>query len=41
MDEETVRQGFSGGSEAKNPLADAQETGLIPDLGKFHVSQSN
>ena len=41
MDEENVRQGFPGGSEVKNPLADAGESGLIPDLGKFHMSQSN
>ena len=41
MDEENVRQGFPGGSEVKNTLADAGETGLTPDLGKFHMSQSN
>ena len=41
MVEENVIQGFPGGSEVKNPLASAGVTGVIPDLGKFHMSQSN
>ena len=41
MVEENVIQGFPGGSEVKNPLTSAGVTGVILDLGKFHMSQSN
>ena len=33
--------GFPGGSVVKNPPANAGDTGPIPDLGRFHVAQSN
>ena len=33
--------GFSGDSVVKNPLANAGATGLIPDLGRSHVPESN
>jgi len=32
---------FPGGSEVKNPLAKAGDTGLIPGLGRSHVPWSN
>ena len=34
-------QGFPGGSEVKFLPDNAGDTGLIPDLGIFHMSQSN
>jgi len=33
--------GFSGGSVAKDPPANAGDIGLIPDLGRSHMVQSN
>ena len=33
--------GFSGGSVVKNPPANAGDMGLIPDLGRSHILQSN
>ena len=33
--------GFPGGAMEKNQPANAQDTGLIPSLGKFHIPQSN
>ena len=33
--------GFPGDSLVKNPPANAGDTGLIPDLGRSHMSQSN
>ena len=30
-----------GGSVVKKPPADAGDTGLVPDLGRFHMLQSN
>ena len=33
--------GFPGGSVVKNPPANAGDVGLIPDLGRSHMSQSN
>ena len=32
---------FPGGSVLKNPRANARDTGMIPDLGRSHVPQSN
>ena len=34
-------QGFPGGSEVKFLPDNAGDTGLIPDLGILHMSQSN
>ena len=34
-------RGFPGGSVVKNPTASAGDTGLIPDLGRAHMLQSN
>lgn len=34
-------QGFTGGSMDKKPPANAGDRGPIPDLGRFHVAQSN
>ena len=34
-------QGFPGGSMVKNLLANAGDTRWIPDLGRFHMPQSN
>ena len=34
-------KGSPGGSVVKNPPANAGDTGSIPDLGKFHMPQSN
>jgi len=36
-----VLQGFPDGSVVKNPPANAGDTGSIPDLGRFHILQSN
>ena len=33
-------KGFPGGSVVKNPPANAGDTGLIPDAGRFHMLQS-
>ena len=33
--------GFPGGAGVKNPPANAEDTGSIPGLGRFHVPQSN
>jgi len=33
--------GFSGGSVVKDPPANAGDIGLIPDLGRSHMVQSN
>ena len=33
--------GFPGSSVVKNPPASAENTGLIPEPGRFHVPQSN
>ena len=33
--------GFLGGSVVKNPPANAGNMGLIPDLGRSHMLQSN
>ena len=33
--------GFPGGSVVKKPPAKAGDTGLIPDLGRTHMQQSN
>ena len=33
--------GFPGGSVVKNLLANAGDMGLIPDLGRSHMPQSN
>ena len=35
------KEGFPGGPVIKNPPANAGDTGLIPDLGRSHLSQSN
>ena len=32
---------FPGGSEVKNPPANAGDRGSIPDPGRFHMPQSN
>ena len=32
---------FFGGTVGKNPPANAEDTGLIPGLRRFHVSQKN
>ena len=34
-------QGFPGGSVVNNMPANARDTGLIPDPGRFHVPRSN
>jgi len=34
-------EGFPGGSEVKNPPANAGDKGSIPDLGRSHMPQSN
>ena len=36
-----LRKGFPGGSVVKNLPANAGDTGLIPDLERSHVPQSN
>ena len=33
--------GHPGGSAVKNPLANAGDTGLIPDLGRRHMLWNN
>ena len=33
--------GFPGGSVVKNPPASMEDTGLISDLGRFHMPQNN
>ena len=33
--------GFPGGPEVKNPPANAEDMGLIPELGRSHMPQSN
>ena len=35
------KEGFPGGPVIKNPPANAGDTGLIPDLGRSHLPQSN
>ena len=35
------RGGFSGGSVVKNSPASAQDTGLIPGLGRFYMLKGN
>ena len=32
---------FPGGAMDRNQPTDAEDTGLIPGLGKFHIPQSN
>ena len=32
---------FPGGTVAKNPPANAEDTGLIPSLGRSYMPQSN
>ena len=34
-------QDFPGGPAVKNPLANAGDMGLIPDLGRFHMLWGN
>ena len=34
-------EGFLGGSVAKNPAANAEDTGSIPGPGSSHMPQSN
>ena len=34
-------QDFSGGKVDRNLPANAGDTGLIPDLGRFHMPQSS
>ena len=34
-------EGFRVGSMVKNPPANAEDMGLIPDLGRPHTPQSN
>ena len=36
-----VGEGFPGGSVVKNSLANARDTGSIPDAGRSHMPQSN
>ena len=33
--------GFPGGTVVKNPPANAGDTGLSPDPGRYHMPQSN
>ena len=35
------KRGFPGGSVVKNLLVNAGDMGLIPDLGRSHIPQSN
>ena len=35
------KRGFSGGSVVKNLLVNAGDMGLIPDLGRSHIPQSD
>ena len=37
---ETPHRDFPGGPLDKNLLANAEDTGLIPGLGRFHIPQS-
>ena len=39
--ESALPQGFSGGSEVKNPPANAGDIGSSLDLGRSHMPQSN
>ena len=39
--ERTETEGFPGGPVVKNPPANAEDTGLIPGLGSFHMLQGN
>ena len=34
-------EGFLGGSVVKNPLANAEDTGLIPGPGRYHIRWGN
>ena len=34
-------QDFPGGPAVKNPLANAGDMGLIPDLGRFHIPRGS
>ena len=34
-------QGFPGGAVVKNPPANAEDTGLIPGLGRSHMPRSS
>ena len=34
-------KGFPGGSVVKNPPANAEDTGSVPDPGRSHMPQSN
>ena len=37
-----IRQGeFPGGPVVKNPPSSAEDTGWIPDPGRFHMSQGS
>ena len=36
-----VKGGFPGGPMAKNPSANAGDTGSIPGLGRFHVPRGS
>ena len=38
---ENNSEGFAGGSVVKNTLANAGDTDLIPDPGRFQMPQSN
>ena len=37
----SISLGFSGGSVVKNWSVNAGDTGLLPDLGRCHMTQSN
>ena len=37
----TIAWGFPGGAVAKNPPANAEDTGLSPGPGRSHMPQSN
>ena len=39
--QEAFHRGFPDGSVVKNPPANAGDMGSIPDLGRFHMPQSN
>ena len=39
--QEQRAMGFPGGSEVKDPHANARDTGLIPSAGRFHMLWSN
>ena len=41
VDLKSSHQDFPGGPLFKNPPANAGDTGLIPDLGRFYMSRSN